>query len=320
MSETTIQPTALHRLLPPATTALERALVEVAAPWSALADAHVDITDHPPAAFAPWLAAEWGLAQFAPYFDGVDALLSAGLPWLMTRGSAASLQSALGWLGYSQATVSEEGPYLQLDVGRIVSQSELAQLRAVVLASIPAHVHFYRIFSGYDDRAIKLSAGPVLGAGLLNRDSGVLIDGSDVLQSFGINTTDTLAPHDAEAFDCTETMASANRVVRPDHMVLSAWRLNTGGMGRHAQSAQAWLNDATPPYPLPASPDQATGQLSFDSIHREPVQPLQSAVMAHTDNTTAFNPKRGWAGAWAGAWVPTFSMAQSTQSSAMPNA
>ena len=36
--------------------------------------------------FQPWLAMQWQVAKFAPYFPSVDALLTAGLPWLLEPG------------------------------------------------------------------------------------------------------------------------------------------------------------------------------------------------------------------------------------------
>src|SRR5256885_368192 len=103
-----------------------------------------------PAAFLPWLAAEWGIAQFDRYFDDVPALIANGLPWLRERGTAASMQRALGWLGYDGAQLDEDGAWLHLDLGRIIGDAELASVAHVVRASLPAHVRFYRVFHGHE--------------------------------------------------------------------------------------------------------------------------------------------------------------------------
>ena len=50
--------------------------------WDGLAGAFPAPAQGEPAAFLPWLAAEWGIAQFDRYFDDVPALIANGLPWL----------------------------------------------------------------------------------------------------------------------------------------------------------------------------------------------------------------------------------------------
>ena len=71
-----------HRLLPPQTSALERAVADIAPLWDDFAGLTRNIETQRPTAYAPWLAAEWHVAQFAPYFPDLDALFAAGLPWL----------------------------------------------------------------------------------------------------------------------------------------------------------------------------------------------------------------------------------------------
>ncbi|MDA1877788.1 phage tail protein, partial [Bacillus cereus group sp. BY112LC] len=151
MSTAAIVPTAPRRhVLPPNATALEKAVDQVVPNWDGLAGAFPAPAQGEPAAFLPWLAAEWGIAQFDRYFDDVPALIANGLPWLRERGTAASMQRALGWLGYDGAQLDEDGAWLHLDLGRIIGDAELASVAHVVRASLPAHVRFYRVFHGHD--------------------------------------------------------------------------------------------------------------------------------------------------------------------------
>ena len=87
--------TVRQHILPPATTPLERAWDETLPAWGELADAFKTPSEGEPAAFVPWYAAEYGLAEFAPYFDTVPELLAQGLPWIFVRGTAAGVALAL---------------------------------------------------------------------------------------------------------------------------------------------------------------------------------------------------------------------------------
>ena len=78
--------TERQHILPPSTTPLERAWDETFPAWGGLADAFKTPSEGEPAAFMPWYAAEYGLAEFAPYFESVPELVAEGRPWLFTRG------------------------------------------------------------------------------------------------------------------------------------------------------------------------------------------------------------------------------------------
>lgn len=181
--------TAPRTLLPPNATPLERA-VDLAAPaWDALAGAvrPADGSAHH-AAFLPWLAAEWGLSDLARHFPDTQALIDAALPWLMQRGTAAAVLRALGWIGFGQARLDEDGPWLHIDLGRTATTAELADIAHVVRASIPAHVNFYRAYFAWDLRTLTLDAAPNLDAGVLDNESGAWVDiaGDDPIKvSFG---------------------------------------------------------------------------------------------------------------------------------------
>ena len=104
--------TVRQHILPPATTPLERAWDETLPAWGELADAFKTPSEGEPAAFVPWYAAEYGLAEFAPYFDTVPELLAEGLPWLFVRGTAAGVALALRWVGFAGAVAEESGARL----------------------------------------------------------------------------------------------------------------------------------------------------------------------------------------------------------------
>ena len=105
-------------ILPPNASGLMRAVDRAVPQWDTLAPLRGQRYGHP-TALDNHLAAEWALAEFARYFATTDALIAAALPWLMQRGTAAAVQCALGWLGYTNATVDQDGTWLHIDPGRL---------------------------------------------------------------------------------------------------------------------------------------------------------------------------------------------------------
>lgn len=172
------------QLLPSNSTALERAIANTAPRTllDALADAPRRLKSTPPDAVVPWLAAEWGLADFTAYFASARALIEAGLPWLQLRGTAAAVKLALSWIGL-QAMLEEDGTRLQLDPGTAQAPDNLAAIRHLVEASIPAHVQLYRLYHGYDRRVLRASTGDRWSDAFLSDDSGVWVNG--IKLSFG---------------------------------------------------------------------------------------------------------------------------------------
>jgi len=172
------------QMLPPNATPLERAIADTAPRQllDALADAPRRLKSAPPDAVVPWLASEWFLSDFIGYFPDARALLAAGLPWLKVRGTAAAVKQALSWIGMT-ATLEEDGARLQLDPGNPFAPDNLAAIKHLVGASIPAHVQLYRLFHGYDRRVLHASTGDRWSEAFLSDDSGVWIDG--VKLSFG---------------------------------------------------------------------------------------------------------------------------------------
>ncbi|WP_200882997.1 phage tail protein, partial [Cellvibrio mixtus] len=143
----------VETLLPPASTSLERALSQ-ALSFPAL-DAHADaparIRTELPAAFAPFIAAEFFLSGFTNYFDSAEELIHAGLPWLRQRGTAAAVKRALRWIQID-ALLDDDSNWLHIDPGTPRAPAKLADIRNIVNLSIPAHVYFYRLFHRYDIR------------------------------------------------------------------------------------------------------------------------------------------------------------------------
>lgn len=215
-----------RHLLPPQATALERAVDQSAPQWDDLADAFTAPSVGEPEAFAPWLAAEYELSQFAPYFASTAELIAQGLPWLFVRGSAASVRRALAWVGFPDVHIEEDGPYLHIDLGRIATADEVSRAAHVVRASLPAHVHFYRVFHGYDLRPIVLDRGPALDAGMLDGYSGVPA-GSDLVVSFGERAGYTLPTAPAQGGTGAQTHVRVSTSRYDDMPVLDAWRLDS---------------------------------------------------------------------------------------------
>ena len=203
-----------RHILPPQTTALERAVDQTLPAWGWMADSAAPDAARRDPQFLPWLAVDWGVAQFAPYFDSVGALLAATLgvagpperrlalrctwagdaqhphggqrttrsgerggrhlSWLMQRGNPYSVRMSLRWVGFAPVTLDEDGAWLHLDLGRVIGGDELRPVAHVVRASIPAHVRFHRVYHGWDLRPIRLDAGRLDDA-LLDDDSGVWV-------------------------------------------------------------------------------------------------------------------------------------------------
>lgn len=294
------------RLLPPASTPLERAIVETTPRWDALADLGGDITHNPVDSFKPWIAAELNLAQFAPYFDSVDALIESGRQWLLERGTAAALRRVLDWLGYDQATIEEDGPYLHLDLGRIVDATEIEAIRHVVLATLPAHMRFYRVFFAHDLRPIWIDRGPPLDAGLLDDDSGVWLSDAVPKASFsGQHTATTSAPPQLAVVRGFTQIRTAT-ITYDDRAVLDAWYLDSQIMV-DAYGGLAELFSGTCDAPTHGTPELASGDLrDFACAWIAPAPFISGLELRPSDRTPVpTQQRRAWSGAWSGYWRPT---------------
>lgn len=222
--------TAELTVLPPSASALERAVDRSAPHWQALAEAVRPGPGDHPTAFLPWLATEWGLAEFAPYFEDTPALVSAALPWLFERGAGAGVLRALGWVGFPDAALDEDGAWLHIDLGRTATATELARAVHVVRASLPAHVHFYRVFWQYDLRHLRLDHGRPLDNALLDDDSGVWVHferGQPLKASFGHRHIQAPPPAAARQLPGLQVHLRSVKLTHDDRMHLDSWRLDS---------------------------------------------------------------------------------------------
>nr|WP_276583967.1 phage tail protein [Pseudomonas sp. RIT-PI-AD] len=282
--------------MPPNATPLERAVAAVGlGELEALADLPAGVQIHLPGGFAPVLAAQYFLAQFAGYFDTAEDLLAAGLPWLRERGTGAAVVRALSWIGIATA-VEEDGALLHLDPGTPRAPARLDDIRRLLDASIPAHVRFYRLFHGYDLRHARLDRSRWDGC-LLDDDSGVVIDGLKV--SFGERVAAELPAPSREVVPGAAVLQAST--LRRDTMYWDSWTLDStwqvdlfGGVG-------VLVSAVVPDRDLPA-PLFAPGRLISDTAPR--LLPAPSPAAAETRFTLAPSryPARGWKGPWRGPW------------------
>ena len=290
--------TARRSILPPNATALERAIDQAAPAWDGIADAFTTPAEGEAASFAPWLVAQYHLAQFAPYFDSVDALLSAGLPWLLERGSAAATQRALAWVGFSDAVLDERGARLHINLGRAATAAEISRIANVVRATVPAHVQFWRVFHGYDRRPVRLDGQQRLDQGLLDDDSGVWIDVA------------TGEPLDV-------AMESyVGRVNRNDKPVLDSWRLDSRVMAVESGGLGVLESSEAHAYQRIPCEGAAPGVVSIERIEWS-APPPQGMATERTalELPPALPQPQGWEGTWgARRWRPLFIESKSTES------
>ena len=311
MTATTLAPR--RTLLPPQSTPLERAIDQTFPQWDALADAFTVPSVGEPEQFAPWLAAEYELAQFAPYFPTTAELIEQGLQWLFTRGTAASVVRALGWVGFAGSKVDEDGAYLHINLGRPATAEEMSRVAHVVRASLPAHVHFYRVFNPLNDvRRIVLDRAPALDTGMLDGDSGVM--GPDgVKLSFGERSGATLPAAPADALPAISTHQRVGLTRYDDMPVLDAWRLDSrvlmGVSGGVMELFRITTMDHTP-----GGGALATAEARASAAPWVATEPVAAGAAAHISTAPEpISPPRRWGGPWGGPWRQAFLLIQSEE-------
>lgn len=258
-----------RHVLPPNATALEKAVDQAIPAWDDLADAFPVPAAGEPPAFLPWLAAEWGIAQFDRYFDDVPELIANGLPWLRERGTAASLLHALGWLGFDALAlrIEEDGYLLHIDPGRLVTDADLLPMVHAVRASLPLHVSFYRVYHGEDTRALRYDSSHLDGA-IWDNDSGTWVqlpEGEDPIKvsQYARRATTSEAPQ----LDGATLMAAGLRhtaVTSADSLTYDAWVYDSevmadvtmGGTGLSTTVAPTYQQ--LPPIVIPGEGHMAT--------------------------------------------------------------
>ena len=311
MTATTLAPR--RTLLPPQSTPLERALDQTFPQWDALADAFTVPSVGEPEQFAPWLAAEYELAQFAPYFPTTAELIEQGLQWLFTRGTAASLVRALGWVGFAGAEVDEDGAYLHINLGRPATAEEMARVAHVVRASLPAHVHFYRVFNPLNDvRRIVLDRAPGMDTGMLDGDSGVM--GPDgVKLSFGERSGATLPAAPADALPAISTHQRVGLIRYDDMPVLDAWRLDSHVLMGVSGGVMELFRSTTTAH-TPGGGALATAEARTHVAPWVTPAPVAAGAAAHLSTAPEpISPPRRWGGPWGGPWRQAFLLIQTEE-------
>ena len=311
MTATTLAPR--RTLLPPQSTPLERALDQTFPQWDALADAFTVPSVGEPEQFAPWLAAEYELAQFAPYFPTTAELIEQGLQWLFTRGTAASVVRALGWVGFAGSKVDEDGAYLHINLGRPATAEEMARVAHVVRASLPAHVHFYRVFNPLNDvRRIVLDRAPGMDTGMLDGDSGVM--GPDgVKLSFGERSGATLPAAPADALPAVSTHQRVGLIRYDDMPVLDAWRLDSHVLMGVSGGVMELFRSTTTAH-TPGGGALATAEARTHVAPWVTPAPVAAGAAAHLSTAPEpISPPRRWGGPWGGPWRQAFLLIQSEE-------
>ena len=300
-------------LLPPQSTPLERALDQTFPQWDALAAAFTVPSVGEPEQFAPWLAAEYELAQFAPYFPTTAELIEQGLQWLFTRGTAASVVRALGWVGFAGAEVDEDGAYLHINLGRPATAEEMARVAHVVRASLPAHVHFYRVFNPLNDvRRIVLDRAPGMDTGMLDGDSGVM--GPDgVKLSFGERSGATLPAAPADALPAISTHQRVGLIRYDDMPVLDAWRLDSHVLMGVSGGVMELFRSTTTAH-TPGGGALATAEARTHVAPWVTPAPVAAGAAAHLSTAPEpISPPRRWGGPWGGPWRQAFLLIQTEE-------
>ena len=311
MTATTLAPR--RTLLPPQSTPLERAIDQTFPQWDALADAFTVPSVGEPEQFAPWLAAEYELAQFAPYFPTTAELIEQGLQWLFTRGTAASVVRALGWVGFAGSKVDEDGAYLHINLGRPATAEEMARVAHVVRASLPAHVHFYRVFNPLNDvRRIVLDRAPPLDTGMLDGDSGVM--GPDgVKLSFGERSGATLPAAPADALPAISTHQRVGLIRYDDMPVLDAWRLDSHVLMGVSGGVMELFRSTTTAH-TPGGGALATAEARTHVAPWVTPAPVAAGAAAHLSTAPEpISPPRRWGGPWGGPWRQAFLLIQTEE-------
>ena len=298
MTATTLAPR--RTLLPPQSTPLERALDQTFPQWDALADAFTV-----PSVGEP--------EQFAPYFPTTAELIEQGLQWLFTRGTAASVVRALGWVGFAGSKVDEDGAYLHINLGRPATAPEMARVAHVVRASLPAHVHFYRVFNPLNDvRRIVLDRAPGMDTGMLDGDSGVM--GPDgVKLSFGERSGATLPAAPADALPAISTHQRVGLIRYDDMPVLDAWRLDSHVLMGVSGGVMELFRSTTTAH-TPGGGALATAEARTHVAPWVTPAPVAAGAAAHLSTAPEpISPPRRWGGPWGGPWRQAFLLIQSEE-------
>lgn len=147
-----------------------------------------------PVSFLPWLIDEYGLGELSPYVPNLYDLLDEGIQWQRIRGSLASIDAGLNWIGYS-ATFKTAWPerawwnsfQLCLDQLPAADAPDLERIEGITDLSKCARSDFRRAVYQYDAGALEADGTP-LDHSMLERESGVIATEKNTLWSFSRTT------------------------------------------------------------------------------------------------------------------------------------
>ncbi len=303
--------TDLAQLLPPNASELERNLVRIAPriDMNTAADAPANLFTSLPSSFQPWLAAEWNLAQFSPYFTNSADLIAAGLPWLLERGSASSVLRALSWLAYDHVTIEEDEFLLHIDPGTTAAALDLARVRQVVNASIPAHSRFYRPYHGLDLRPGRLDSSS-FDQCLLDDDSGIWsgdpesANADAVKLSFGETHTGTVSTPPALAPISAHRPRQLHTIVDDSLMQLDSWLLDSEiRLNSVVSISDLSSGVVNQPALLPVLVMHHATACTVLAAQAAPAPITAIAPGTTTSVTSPALPIYGWADQWASGWA-----------------
>lgn len=291
---------AASTLQPPSSTKLERSLSRVAHPpaLDIAGESPRYIRTSPTPEFAPFIAAEFFLSAFAKYFESANDLIDSGLPWLRQRGTAAAVKRALLWVQI-EGLLEEDGARLHIDPGTHNIFHLLPDIKNLVEKSIPAHVHFYRMYHQWDIRHARLDRSRH-DASQWDDDSGAVIDGVKI--SFGQRIAAELPNRQLQLQQ--GRMDSYASILRRDQAWWDNWVLDSelqldlfGGIGQLVSV----LVGARLSHPVHY-------RITGEAAPRPFYVPRMREDISHgrSDNHLALTPvrfyHRTWKGPWSGPW------------------
>lgn len=283
-------------LLPPNATTLQRNLADACTfdPLGPIADGVKTVSWLRPGAYSPYLAAQWRLAEFAGYFPSSEALITAGLPWLRTRGTAAAVTRALSWIGM-QASIEEDGARLHIDPGTSAITLNLGKIKQLITASIPAHVHLYRLHHDYDIRAMRADHSRWDDA-IWDDDSGEWVDGVKISTSTRITGAVAVQRRISSIHGITML-----RRVKPD---ANAWDRAIYDQPMRLMDAGSTLSHSVSGS-VQAPVRRCIGMITHaatGSVTRS-VQVTGQKIDTLTRSIPSAHPRRKWRGQWVGTWI-----------------
>lgn len=290
------------KMLPPNATPLERAVTDTMPRllMDQLADAPRGLKSTSADTVLPWLAAEWFLSDFIRYFSDTRSLITAGLPWLRKRGTAAAVKHALTWIGLTAHIENNSESKLQIDTG-LNAADVLSSIIHLVNASIPAHVRLYRIYHGYDIRAARCDRNR-LDVSQLDGDSGIDMQG--VRLSFGTRHAITDDGVRESGGPMLYEPISSITLRRDDSWRLDGWRLDGEVriiyVGRGVQQVVIALDE--PDLPTIACFDY---HLMSSALATEQPHAITDVMTQDSLSVLPGYAPRRWGGHWSGQWRNT---------------